>query len=147
LQTWTGATHAFRMLLATGRVFATGNANPGFLFALDPTQPAGAVTTIASGLLANPAGIAFDGGRIWVAIQGTAGGEVQIYTPGPTLPWTVTTVTTGFNRPFGALYDGSNVWVTDSLASAILKLDANGVILQTVTVGVTPTHPIFDGSN
>src|SRR5215510_7942398 len=62
LQTWTGATHAFRMLLATGRVFATGNANPGFLFALDPTQPAGAVTTIASGLLANPAGIAFDGG-------------------------------------------------------------------------------------
>jgi hypothetical protein len=60
---------------------------------------------------------------------------------------TVTTVTTGFTNPFGALYDGSNVWVTNFGAASIVKLDGNGAILLTATVGVAPQSPIFDGSN
>ena len=59
----------------------------------------------------------------------------------------MTTVTTGFAGPFGALFDGSNVWVTQNLSPTILRLDASGGILQTVTVGDRPVFPVFDGTN
>src|SRR5262249_4846002 len=130
--TWTGATNAFGVLVAMGRVFVTGSLNPGQLYRIDPSQAAGAVTTVASNLGgAGLAGIAFDGSRIWTA---NGFGSVSIVTPGASLPWTVTTVTTGFSSPQGALYDGANIWVTDS-AGTLLKLDGAGAILQTVTVG------------
>jgi hypothetical protein len=40
------------------------------------------------------------------------------------------------------------VWVTDDFAGKLLKLDASGAILQTVTLG-TPSvaYPAFDGTN
>ena len=88
-------------------------------------------------------GIAFDGGRIWTANAAS----VSIVTPGPTLPWTVTVRTSGFNQPEGVLYDGTDVWVTDFGAGTLLRLNASGSILQTVTVGTHPEFPIFDGSN
>ena len=59
----------------------------------------------------------------------------------------MTTVTTGFSNPLGALYDGANVWVTDQTAGTLLKLDSAGAILQTVTVGANPWFPVFDGTN
>ena len=43
----------------------------------------------------------------------TIGGSVSIVTPGPPLPWAITTVTTGFATPDGVLFDGTNVWITD----------------------------------
>jgi len=149
LDTWTGATNAFCVLTAMGRVVVTGNTNLGLLYVLDPTQPAGAVSVAGSGLTPFTSGIAFDGARVWTANQGGGGfgGAVLIFTPGPMLPWTVTTVTTGFSKPFGALYDGANVWVTDSTANRLFELDAGGAILQTVTVGLTPQLPVFDGAN
>jgi DNA-binding beta-propeller fold protein YncE len=55
-------------------------------------------------------------------------------------------VTTGFSRLFGALYDGANVWVTDTGAGTLLKLNSAGAILQTVTVGSSPSLPAFDGT-
>jgi DNA-binding beta-propeller fold protein YncE len=57
----------------------------------------------------------------------------------------VTTVTSGFQNPRGILFDGANVWTTDQ--TRILKLDAGGAILQTVTVGLSPEFPVFDGTN
>src|SRR5262249_46974592 len=90
-----------------------------------------------------PRAIAFDGSRIWTANEGS----VSIVTPGATIPWTVTTVTTGFQSLRGALYDGGNVWVTNATAGTILKLDGSGAILQTVTVGSGPLFPVFDGTN
>src|SRR5581483_10557916 len=63
LETWTGATAAAGVLAAMGRVFVTGFANPGNLYVIDPSQPAGTVTTLSSGLGAYPAGIAFDGAK------------------------------------------------------------------------------------
>src|SRR5206468_2183710 len=59
LETWTGATSAFGVVIAMGRVFVTGDSNPaapagsntGVLYMIDPTQPAGPVTTVATGLL------------------------------------------------------------------------------------------------
>ncbi len=142
LETWTGATGASGVLVAMGRVFVTNYTFPGNLYLIDPTQAAGAVTTVATNLTNFPAGIAFDGSRIWAA-----GAGVSIVTPGTSIPWTVTTVTTGFGGQTGALYDGANIWVTDDGVGALRKLDSAAAILQTVTVGTFPYFPVFDGSN
>jgi hypothetical protein len=145
LETWTGATSAFGVLVAMGGVFVGGVTNPGNLYRIDPSQPAGAVTTVASNLGDNPFGIAFDGSKIWTANQG---GSVSIVTPGAAIPWTVTTVTTGFTVPNGILYDSANIWVTDALLNGtLLRLDSSGAILQTVTVGIAPGFPALDGGN
>ena len=126
-----------------GRVFVTGDTVPGQLYRIDPSQVAGAVETVASNLGTSPIGIAFDGSRIWTANASS----VSIVTPGATIPWTVTTVTPGFVGLRGALYDGANVWVTDSSAGTLLKLNGTGAILQTVTVGSNPWFPVFDGTS
>ena len=143
LETWTGATNAFGVVIAMGRVIVSGG--PG-LFSIDPTQTAGVVTTVASNLPSNADGITFDGARVWTANFGVPG-SVSIITPGASIPWTVTTVTTGFSGPFSALYDGANVWVTDHGLDKLLRLDASAAILQTVTVGNDPYLPVFDGAN
>ncbi|HKA36224.1 MAG TPA: S-layer homology domain-containing protein [Thermoanaerobaculia bacterium] len=145
LETWTGADNADGVLVAMGRVLATGFSAPGSLFLIDPSQPAGAVTTVASNLAGNPSGIAFDGARIWLAH--VSGQSVSIVTPGPSIPWTVTTVLAGIGAFRGAVYDGANIWVMDQEFGKLLKLDSSGAILQTVTVGGSPQHPAFDGTN
>ncbi|HKA37483.1 MAG TPA: hypothetical protein VKH43_11735 [Thermoanaerobaculia bacterium] len=66
-------------------------------------------------------------------------------TPTSSLPWTVTTVTAGFSGPEAAVFDGSNVWALDALDATLKKLDAEGAILQTVTVGVETNSAIYDG--
>ena len=143
LQTWTSASQlSGPLVVAFGRVLTPGSANPGKLFMIDPTQPAGTVTLVASNLGAFPVAIAFDGARVW-----TAGGfpsAVSIVTPGPAIPWTVTTVTAGFSIPSGAVFDGANVWITDG---TLKKLDASGAVIQSVSVGGSPFHPAFDGAN
>jgi YVTN family beta-propeller protein len=144
LETWTGATQPEGVLVAAGYIFAAGLTDPGRLYRIDPSQPAGAVTTVASNLGGSSYGIAFDGFRIWTANEASS---VSIVTPGASLPWTVTTVTTGFNNPLGALYDGGNIWITDFNAGTLLKLDNAGAILQTVTVGFHPWAPAFDGTS
>ena len=144
LETWTGAVNAFGVLPAIGSIFVTGAQTPGTLYRIDPSQAAGSVTTLTTDLGNNPAGIAFDGVRIFTANEG---GSVSIVTPGPSIPWTVSTVTSGFNFPEGAAFDGVNVWITDNVANTLLKLDATGTVLQTVTVGSNPALPLFDGTN
>jgi hypothetical protein len=141
LENWTGALNAFGVLSAMGMVFVTGSG--GSLYRIDPTQAPGGVTTITSNLGNSPQGIAFDGARIWTA---NADGSVSIVTPGLSLPWSVTTVT-GFGQPADVLYDGANVWLTDQTAGTLVKLDSNGGILQTVTVGSLPNYSVFDGTN
>ncbi|HKF44688.1 MAG TPA: hypothetical protein VKG01_16440, partial [Thermoanaerobaculia bacterium] len=146
LGTWTGAAGAVGILSAMGRILVGGEENPGKLYEIDPSKPAGAVTGVASTLGVNPLEIAYDGGRVWTANFG-APGSVSIVTPGATIPWTVTTVATGFSGPWGILYDGANIWVTDFNVGTLLKLDSSGAILQTVTVGPGPRYPAFDGRN
>jgi hypothetical protein len=145
LDTWTGATSAFGVLCAMGKVFVTGYTSPGSLYQIDPTmQPAGAVTTVSSALGDLPRGIAYDGQRIWTANQG---GSVSIITLNPTA---VTTVSTGFTDLRGIVYDGANMWVTDNISGSVdklHKLDSAGAILQSVDVGSTPLYPAFDGTN
>jgi hypothetical protein len=143
LETWTGATGAWAVLSAMGKVFVSGNTEPGKLYQIDPTQPAGAVTILTNGLGAGPEGIAYDGQRIWTANIGS----VSIITLNPT---TVTNVTAGFNRLDGIIYDGMNIWVTDDSPGTVdklHKLDSNGSILLSVDMGSSPAFPAFDGTN
>jgi hypothetical protein len=141
LETWTEAMQATGIVAAMGRIFVTGQTNPGNLYMIDPTQPAGAVTTLTTALGEFPVGIAFDGSRIWTA---NAFGSVSIVSLNPTL---VTTVTTGFSNLNGILYDGSHIWVTDTVANTLLKLNSDGSIAQTIPVGNSPRFPVFDGTN
>ena len=142
---WTGADNAYAVLPAIGKIFVVADLSPGNLYRIDPAQPAGDVTTLATNLGNGTTGITFDGSKIWTANYG--GQSVSIVTPGATIPWTVTTVTTGFSFPTGLLYDGANVWATNLGDGKLLKLDSSGAILQTVTVGEAPANPVFDGSN
>ena len=146
LGTWS-ATGAFGVLTAMGRVVVSAETQPGVLYAIDPSQPPGAATIVASTLGVGVQSVVFDGARVWTA---NAGGSVSIVTPAASIPWTVTSVP-GFVAPVGALFDGTNVWVTDSGTSAnprhLLKLDASAAVLQTVTVGIKPNYPIYDGAN
>jgi len=144
LNSWTGATSAFGVLVARGRVFVTGDRTPGSLYMIDPTQTGGAVTVVSTALGNSPQGLTYDGSRIWTANQD---GSVSIVTPTMATPWSVVNVTTGFLNPLGILFDGSNIWVTDAGANSLLKLDQNGAIVQTVNVDVDPRFPAFDGTN
>jgi hypothetical protein len=139
LETWTGNA-GFGVLSAMNRIFLTA---PNSLLRIDAAGPVGSPTGVAT-LGGDAHGIAFDGGRIWTANLSPS--SVSIVTPGATLPWTVTTVTTG-SAVVGALYDGANVWVTDAVAGTLLKLSSAGAVLQTVTVGSGPQFPVFDGTN
>ena len=144
IETWTGARGASAVLIAMGRVFVSGLDSPnGWLYMIDPTQTPGPVVTAASGLPPTPLSLVFDGSRIWTA---NLDGSVSIITPASSVPWPVTTLTTGFGAPAGAVFDGSNVWVTDVAAGTLLKLDSVGSIIQTVSVG-QPGFIVFDGAN
>ena len=146
LETWTGALAVQGSLIAMGKVLLTGSVfnNPGRLFQIDPGQPAGAVTTVASNLGSGAYGLTFDGLRVWTANNA---GSISIVTPTASIPWTVTTVSTGFAFPTGALFDGTNVWISDQGDGKLLKVDSSGAILQTVTVSFNPQFPVFDGTN
>ena len=141
LETWTGATLAFGVLAAKGRIFVTGQTFSGSLYQIDPRGAPGPVTTLTSSLGGTSLGIAFDGARVWT---GNHAGSVSIVTLNPV---SVTTATTGFSSPVGMLYDGANIWVTDEGDNTLRKLDANGNILLTVSVGTLPQFPVFDGTN
>jgi hypothetical protein len=145
LETWTGANFAFGVLCAMGKVFVTGQANPGKLYQIDPTQPGGPVTTLSSNLGPSPTGIGYDGQRIWTANFGPPG-SVSIITLNPTA---VATVITGFNHPDGVIYDGSNIWVTDEVSGTgkLHKLDSTGAILLTADVSSSAGLPAYDGTN
>jgi hypothetical protein len=143
LETWTGAPTARAALSAMGAVFVAGYDTVGKIYRIDPSQPAGVVTTVANNLPQFPQAIAYDGTRIWTA---NSTGSVSIVAPGPTIPWAVANVTAGTSLA-GIVYDGTRIWVSNQAAGTLLKLDANGANLQTVTVGGQPQNPVFDGTN
>jgi hypothetical protein len=140
METWTGAINAYGIVCAMGKIFITGTTSPGSLYMIDPTQSAGAVTTLSSNLGVFPNGIAFDGSRIWTANNS---GSISIVSLNPT---TVTTISAGFLNPLGVLYDGASIWVADG-GGTLLKLNSNGSIAQTVNTGAGPKFIVFDGTN
>jgi hypothetical protein len=141
LGTWTGATGAFGVVAARGKIFITGLTTPGSLYEIDPTQAPGIVATLSNGLGGAPFEIAYDGARLWTA---NGLGSINIIT---LTPFSVSLVAQGFNTPLGILFDGNNIWVADVGDNSLKKLDGNGAILQSIGVGDGPSHPTFDGTN
>ena len=141
---FSGGDNTSGVLVAMGKVFVTGQSNPGTLYVIDPTQDSGPLTTLATNLGATPEGIAFDGQRIWTA-NFNLGGSVSIVALNPV---TVTNVSVP-GAPVGLVYDGANMWVTDASGATgtLKKLDSNGKVLMTVPVGANPFFPVFDGTN
>jgi sugar lactone lactonase YvrE len=140
LETWTGATNPRFVLAYKGRIFVTGSTNPGRLYVIDPSQPAGNVTVFANNLGDDPFGIAGGEFYVWTA---NFGGSISRVDP---VTGSVTNYVTGFVEPRGIIFDGSNLWVTDSAMNALLKV-SNGAVVQAVLVGDAPHFPIFDGTN
>ena len=144
LETWTfpSVGSARDVLIAMGRVFVTGN--DGSLNMIDPSQPPGTATKVVAGIGGGPYLMTSDGDRIWLVRADT----VYIITPAAAAPWQVNTVS-GFNSLGGILYDGRNVWVTNEQGSigSLYKLGANANVIQTVSVGTSPSSPVFDGTN
>ena len=108
LGTWTGANAPVGVLPVAHTVLVTGYAAPGQLYTLGG---AGSVNTVASDLGNLPAGITYDGSRVWTA---NVSGSVSIVTPLESTPWSVSTATAGFSGPHGILFDGANVWVSNT---------------------------------
>ena len=140
LQTWTGAISATGVLAAMGRIFVTGFTLPGQLYQVDPSQPAGAVTTVASELGSLSKGVAFDGSHIWVANFG----EFRLDRDSGSIA--------ALDRDYGhggflaaerrPLRRGKRLG-HGPLCPTLLKLDGSGSILQTVRVGNQPRFPDF----
>jgi hypothetical protein len=138
LDTWTGANGCKAILCALGKIFIAGSNNR--LYMIDPTQPAGVVTTITTFLGTGSRDIAFDGSRIWTANDG---GSVSIVSLNPT---TVTTLQIGFDSPGAILFDGSHIWVTDISANKLHRLNSDGSIAETIHQ-FTAYDMVFDGTN
>jgi hypothetical protein len=140
---YNGIDKAYGIVVLPNYVFVTSRDNPGKLFRFLPGIPATTIA-VASNLGAGPTGIAYDGERIWtanadsstVSICGVEGGCTNV---------------PGFSNPFGIIYDGANIWVTNYGAggsgNTLVKLNQNGAIIQTVTVGQGPAFPMYDGTN
>jgi hypothetical protein len=140
LGTWTGATGAFGVLVAHGRIYVTGDVFPGRVYVINPTTAPGAVTTLSNLLGGDPESTASDGTSIWTANVFSSVSNVDPDT-GAT-----TNFTAGFMNPRGILFDGTNIWVTDEGDNNLKKL-AFGNVIQNVPVGSFPQLPVFDGSN
>jgi YVTN family beta-propeller protein len=145
---------AYGVLIAMGRVFVTHYfccfGDGGELTMIDPKT--GIDNKVAGNLGQTSLGIAFDGAKIWTANFGSSNygiaGSVSLVSPANTTPWSVTNVTTGFSRPYGILFDGSYIWVTDRGDDRLKKLNtSNGSVIQSIPVGTDPGHPVFDGTN
>src|SRR5438876_4174589 len=67
------------------------------------------------------------------------------------LAWYPANQTAGFavgNAPFGAAFDGANIWVANNTDNTVTKLRASdGTVLGTFAVGVRPGWVAFDGSS
>ena len=141
-------------LVAMGRVFVAGfkSCYTAELQMVDPknSSPFATPEKVAELGGGQVEGLAFDGSKIWAASHAFScgGSAVSFVTVGDTLPWTTNTVTAGFSQPYGILYDGSHIWVTDRGDHRLKKVNkANGTVLQSIPVGTDPGHPVFDGMN
>jgi DNA-binding beta-propeller fold protein YncE len=150
METWTTSDPSpHRTLVALGKILVlTGGLDGGKLFAIDPSQAAGSATAVAD--ISNGAiSMAFDGSRIFVTNSGGIAHDVylSIVTPAPTPPWPVQQIRNAGHSLAGSLvFDGINIWLANG-SGELLRLDANGAILQTVQISPNLVFPAFDGTN
>lgn len=144
LQTWTGATNAESVIACAGRIFVTGASSPGKIYAINPESVnGGTVIQFEPDIGASPRQITFDGTSLWTA---NAAGISKINVSNET----DFTFTTGLQTPSDILWDGVNLWVTDTGDDRLKRIDpSSGDVLQSLTLvtSVDPTRLLFDGTN
>src|SRR5262245_6766036 len=144
LEDWTGASNALYVTVASGKVMVLGTGVPSKLYSIDPSQPAGAVTVVSTALGNGAQQLTFGRARLRSASNP---GRGSILTPAASLPWTTSTLSTGFFSPFAIEFDASNIWVTDGSESKVHRLDSAGAISLSVSVGLGRLDIRFDGVN
>jgi len=152
LENWTVSSGCVgAVLIAMGRVFGTDCGPTPQLLMLDPSQPAGAMTAVATMTGTSIGALAFDGSRFWTWTIAGPVSQLAIITPSATPPWSVTYVTVPNATGNGILFDGNSVWITansyNSTPGALLRLDPSGAVVQAVYLGQNPLQPVFDGTN
>ncbi len=142
LETWTGATNAFAVLVAMGRVFVTGIGNPGKLYMIDPREPAGPLTSVAN---LGDRSMSRDcirrlpdldrerrpGQPRWNALHRRPG------------TWNVHERNWP-NNPAGISGTARRYGYPRARTS---KLDQNGAVIQTMPLDIQGYQPAFDGTN
>lgn len=139
------------VLIAGGQVFVTAQGGPGRLYRIDPKQSPLNFTPVISSLPGAPMDLAFDGEKVWVANDNGSSGSVSLVDP-LTGHFDTNAPLVGLVSPRGLVFDGTNMWITDrkdygATPGELIKLDAQGNLLQHVTLGGSPQKAIFDGVN
>ena len=143
LDTYTGTTDAYAVLVARGLIYVTG-LNTHSLYSINPRLTPGspgAVTTVTTQLGTSPVGITTDGTYIWTAnLSGSVSkvnlndGSVQTFAHAGNLR--------------GIIHDGANIWVTNLTSGSLLMLNTTGnLVLQSIYMDGGPGSPTFDGTN
>ena len=142
LQTWTGASDAESLIACAGRIYITGDSTPGKIYVINPeSAAAGTVTEFESDIGGLARQITFDGTYLWTANAANISrikvdDEFDI------------TFSTGLTTPSDILWDGANLWVTDTGDDRLKRVNpANGTVLESILVGVDPARLLFDGMN
>ncbi len=115
------------------------------MYLIDPANEPGEGVAVVE-LEEDLAGLAFDGTRLWAAIHD----GFVIITPQQTAPWPTQIVRGSFSDFPSLVFDGRNMWAADRTTCALMRLDSDGVVQQTVTLGPPPCGlgaPAFDGAN
>jgi YVTN family beta-propeller protein len=149
LGTWT-ATGARDLIAAAGRIFvagSTGLSTPGKIYVINPDAPPGPAAVFEDDIGIGPLHITFDGVNLWTANHGN-----NLFTGSISRVNVATgvdsTFSTGFNLTEDILWDGANLWVTDSGDDQLKRVDpSNGSVLENIPVGDTPNRLLFDGTN
>jgi hypothetical protein len=136
---WTGPTTSWPIAAIPGFIITADNGAGSGLYAINPAAPPGAIGAGYAALPGGASSIAYDGTNIFIA---NFSGSVTIDSGG-----IFNTYNTGFNKPVGLVYDGTQMWVTDYGAGTLLPITPSGAIGTAVTVGAGPEQPAFDGEN
>jgi hypothetical protein len=138
-----------QIVIVSGNVFVASFQSPGKIYATDihatTNQP---IVEYFSGLGSYPVGMTYDGEYLWTASPDNGAGTGSISRVLLAFGSAASTFTTGFSQPRGILFDGANLWVTDSGDNSLKRVDTTtGAVLQTIALSGTVKHPVFDGTN
>jgi hypothetical protein len=139
----TGITAPEQIVIVSGWVYVASAQSPGKIYYTSiATTVNASISERASNLGNNPSGITCDGQNLWTANNGGSISRVPLDSV------IASTFTTGFSSPVGILFDGANLWVTDAGDNSLKRVDTTtGAVLQTIALGGTVNHPVFDGTN
>jgi hypothetical protein len=148
LGTWTGASSAYAIIAAAGRIFVTAQTSPaGKIYVINPDAAPAAVTVFESDIGDEPIAITYDGANLWTANVGSMAGNGSISRVNAATALD-STFTTGFARPWDIFWDGANLWVADGGDNHLKLVDpSSGAVLESIAIDNQPRYLLFDGTN